>query len=507
MQQPGNFDKTNECPFCGTRDFPSTDELDSHSLDEHPEILLQTITMGIDKLEAECIHLDKDRAPLVQDPSKKSKLNRDHWERLFATHQNLLWIIESLFLLSQHPSADPSLYSLASWNMIKRMWQNVIYPFLGILTRHLPDSFYIRAFLDVVYSMMIVMHEKVPAFELTWIECLGDLGRWRMRIENDIALSKDWREVSRAWYLKASNKAPTNGRLYEHLAIVAEPHSLEQLFLFSKALCAADPFAPALEILKSIMLSSTDGKYHRPLIDTVFIKAQALLLTSKTMEGFEHAMQEFLDVLNNHIDRDEFTNQGCYIAIFIIAEMLGFGSKGNILMKFIDSPRSMSDAENAITSNEMQSFKLAKETVQTVLQHTKSPNILPFLYVTLVFMDFMSPRPATCPLKANFPWHLLAEISNRWISSDPTLDPTNIPIRNHIWPLPEDIKMQGLLWARRYHSKLRANTGDEKHLEATSTITERKKRILCLAYSFTRSAEPRISYDEKNGRFQHVGLV
>lgn len=30
-----------------------------------------------------------------------------------------------------------------------------------------------------------LLYETVPAFEDTWIECLGDLGRYRMAIEDD----------------------------------------------------------------------------------------------------------------------------------------------------------------------------------------------------------------------------------------------------------------------------------------------------------------------------------
>jgi hypothetical protein len=32
---------------------------------------------------------------------------------------------------------------------------------------------------------MALLYETVPTFEDTWIECLGDLGRYRMAIEDD----------------------------------------------------------------------------------------------------------------------------------------------------------------------------------------------------------------------------------------------------------------------------------------------------------------------------------
>lgn len=39
------------------------------------------------------------------------------------------------------------------------------------------------AFIYLAYSMMALLYETVPAFEDTWMECLGDLRRYRMAIE------------------------------------------------------------------------------------------------------------------------------------------------------------------------------------------------------------------------------------------------------------------------------------------------------------------------------------
>ena len=38
---------------------------------------------------------------------------------------------------------------------------------------------------------MALLSETVPAFEDTWIECLGDLGRYRMAIEDDDIRDRD----------------------------------------------------------------------------------------------------------------------------------------------------------------------------------------------------------------------------------------------------------------------------------------------------------------------------
>ena len=65
------------------------------------------------------------------------------------------------------------------------------------------------AFIYLAYSMMALLYETVPAFEDTWIECLGDLGRYRMAIEDDDIRDRDvWTGVARHWYSKASDNAP-----------------------------------------------------------------------------------------------------------------------------------------------------------------------------------------------------------------------------------------------------------------------------------------------------------
>jgi hypothetical protein len=54
------------------------------------------------------------------------------------------------------------------------MWRHGIHSFLELLIYPLD---YILAFIYLAYFMMDLLYETVPAFEDTWIECLGDLRR------------------------------------------------------------------------------------------------------------------------------------------------------------------------------------------------------------------------------------------------------------------------------------------------------------------------------------------
>ena len=92
-------------------------------------------------------------------------------------------------------------------------------------------------FIYLAYSMMALLYETVPTFEDTWIECLGDLGRYHMAVKDcGIRDREVWTGVARHWYSKASDRATTTGRFYHHLAILARPSALQQLFYYSKSL-------------------------------------------------------------------------------------------------------------------------------------------------------------------------------------------------------------------------------------------------------------------------------
>ncbi|EAT79811.2 hypothetical protein SNOG_13011 [Parastagonospora nodorum SN15] len=138
------------------------------------------------------------------------------------------------------------------------------------------------AFIYLAYQMMALLYETVPAFEDTWIECLGDLGRYRMAIEDeDIRDRETWAGVARSWY-------PILGR-------------------------AAATYSHALPI------------------DTNYIKAHALLFEKLSLDDFKQATTEFLDNLDNHIGRvtAKWKEQGVYIAVTNIAGWFNYGVDDN----------------------------------------------------------------------------------------------------------------------------------------------------------------------------------
>ncbi len=384
-------------------------------------------------VEAKCIEVDNKQATLAQvDSGTQPKLNNEQWQALIALHRTLLHEHHDFFLASQHPSASPTLRRLASkYAMPTRMWRHGIHSFLELLRHRLPASLdHMLAFIYLAYSMMAFLYETVPVFKDTWIECLGDLGRYRMAIEEDDIRDREvWTGVARHWYSKASDKAPTTGRLYYHLAILAKPNVLQQLFYYSKSLCVDIPFMSAREsiliLFGPVLNTDTHRQYLLPPLDTAFVRAHGLLFTSGDMDKFEATKKDFLGLLDNQIGRvtRKFMEQGYYIAISNFVAMLGFTSKNNPLMKAIEEGSSdETDMEMVvgITTEKplgYRSFELAQaltyETLVIVLQRIGDPNVLPFVHVTLVFLLFMSLHPYVMRLlESNFPWHALTIMLN-----------------------------------------------------------------------------------------------
>jgi hypothetical protein len=302
------------------------------------------IYAGLVMVEAKCIEVGNKQATLAQaDSSEQPKLNNEQWQALIALHRTLLHEHHDFFLASQHPSASPALRRLAAkYAMPARMWRHGIHSFLELLRHRLPTSLdHMLAFIYLAYSMMALLYETVPAFEDTWIECLGDLGRYRMAIEDDDIRDREvWTGVARHWYSKASDKAPTTGRLYHHLAILARPNALQQLFYYAKSLCVVTSLTSARESILMLFdpvlnVEIHQRQYRLPPLDTSFVKAHGLLFTNKNIERFDSTKSEFLNLLDNQIGRvtRKFMEQGYYIAVANSVAMLGCASKDNVLIK------------------------------------------------------------------------------------------------------------------------------------------------------------------------------
>jgi hypothetical protein len=164
---------------------------------------VKSIYAGLTTVETICIHIDRALAAAAQEnPGPDNKLESDDWPTLILRHRTLLDEHHDFFLASQHPCASLPLRRLAGrYYMPTRMWKHGIHSFLEVLRYRLPDSIdYMLTFISIAYNLMALLCETVSVFQNTWVECLGDLARYRMAIEDEnIRDHQTWAGVARSW--------------------------------------------------------------------------------------------------------------------------------------------------------------------------------------------------------------------------------------------------------------------------------------------------------------------
>jgi hypothetical protein len=126
-----------------------------------------------------------------------------------------------------------------------------------------------------------------------------------MAIEDDDIRDRDvWAGVARFWYSKAADKTPLIGRLYHHLAILARPTILQQLYYYCKSLGVTTPFYPARESILTLfdpVFSTEDVAQKSTPVDTGFIQLHGINFTHIDLEKFDDALFDYLDILDKHI--------------------------------------------------------------------------------------------------------------------------------------------------------------------------------------------------------------
>ncbi|KIV93618.1 hypothetical protein PV10_04819 [Exophiala mesophila] len=238
------------------------------------------IYAGLVMVEKKCVEICQSQS------QQTNKLTDEQWQALIALHRTLLHEHHDFFLASQHPTATPALRRLPQkYAMPARMWRHGIHGFLELLRHRLPHSLeHMLSFVYLAYQMMGLLMESVPAFHETWIECLGDLARYRMAIEEtDMRDREIWSNVARTWYNRAADRSPDTGRIQHHLAVLARPNVVSQLFYYSKALVCATPFVDTRESIERLF---------SPLLD------QPNEVTTRNILPFLREAQENLDRQN-----------------------------------------------------------------------------------------------------------------------------------------------------------------------------------------------------------------
>ena len=126
-----------------------------------------------------------------------------------------------------------------------------------------------------------------------------------MAIEDESVKDRDiWTEVARGWYLKVSNRQPSIGRLYHHLAILARPDALQQLFYYAKSFCVSMPFPSARDSIMTLLEPVFQSQPTKELldIDTAFIRVHGVLFSGNHKDELQPSLDAFVEQLPRRLD-------------------------------------------------------------------------------------------------------------------------------------------------------------------------------------------------------------
>ncbi|KAI6550238.1 hypothetical protein MCOR04_011296 [Pyricularia oryzae] len=341
-----------------------------------------------------------------------------------------------------------------------------------------------------------------------------------MAIEDDDVRDREvWTAVSRDWYSRASDKAPTTGRLYHHLAILAKPNVVAQLFYYAKSLCVPIPFNSARDSILTLfepIMAGTHGKLHA--VDRALVRCHGTFFTGKGTEDLEDARNEFLSNLDLAVAKGArcWLEAGYQIAVTNLCALLDYGLPTNVLIRALDASTKDSPMPKIVIGDEPASAKSQKTSETQKPSNTNDENapvatateakddvvdlskrfkeVLQFMAILKGPGGAEAKRSAISHLEASFPWNLLTSCLNSFAAG------FEIPEKDDIFklpraaeqrPLPENWAMRGLVWAEMAfpadHFNVNKNMEkDERTFETPSMKDQRRKRCLWFVYQIAQ---------------------
>ncbi|KAJ6022028.1 DNA/RNA-binding domain E.t1.c1-type [Penicillium herquei] len=465
---------------------------------------VRVIYKGLTLVEQKCKDIDEEQI------KSQTELTAPQWVALISLHRTLLYEHHDFLLASQHPSASPLLTRLADqYYMPARMWRHGIHSFLEVMRQQLPKSMdFLLSYIYVSYSMISLLLESVGAFKETWMECLGDLARYRMAIEeSDMGHRETWAGISRYWYNQDALIIPEQGRIQHHLAVLARPDGLRQIFHYTKALVSVIPFENAQESI-ALLFKPTNNKgkegmerRQNPMI-AAFIATHGILFTGGSKEQFPILAKRFLSFLRRELPRlNRNPQEGIYLVSSNFASILQYGHPKTVETlgwtfssapnnETSDSTCSQSAISNLTSEVPSQGAYLAVHTLAFFLEQNGTPAMDWSAHTSLAFIWCLAlSPPAMQRLETIIPWLPVVKYLNRLFRPDTDfshIEHESFPIRldEDRQQLTEDFFIRGQVWSQQYHPPGffdNASSEDNRPtVEEEATIVQRQNRCLWL---------------------------
>jgi len=508
------------------------------------------IYAGLVMVEAKCINIDAAQAHDLD-----SQLGAEQWQALIALHRTLLYEHHDFLMATQHPSATPALRGLAvKYSMPARMWKHGIHAFLEVLRHRRPDSQdYMLSFIYLAYQMMALLYETVPSFLDTWIECLGDLARYRMAIEEEKEAHAQWGGVAARWYTMAADRHPAVGRLNHHLGILERP-SLRKLFFYSKALTCVIPFPNAKDSLATlcgpIVQDEQAIKNSSQSAEASTVTFHAMVIAEQDEANIGLMSSTALRLLVQ-LPRPKLREIGVTLAIVNVAGRLGLGASTNKLwQRYTNALDRSQPSSNAVSAGLPKCEPLPDKdgcAVRDSMTDVRTDfyfqcfngvvrsygakgdiwDLLPFVHVMLVHLHSLQSLQSregahdtythggSLMDTAKLSWGGLSDYLNSLIQHEPlnarVLDsarqgvfPAPSERKEAARPLPEDHMIRGLVWGQWYFPSDwfvgHAADDDSRAIETAGMKRDRVERVQWLGCYFAFHTDF-LSLDMEKGSF------
>ena len=455
------------------------------------------------------------------------KLSHPTWQALSSLHRTLLHGHRDFILTSQHFSTSSRRKRLVEGYAIPtRLWRYGIHLFLELLRHRLPESLdYMVDFIYHAYSIITLLLRRDSMFAETWTEYLGDLGLYRMVVENDRRDKQVWAGVSRDWYKKCADRSPGNGRIQHRLAALACPDGLKQLFHYTRALLSECPYFNTHRSVNILFGKNEKHKQLQCAIVPAFIATHAILFTRGPNKQLMTRASRFLYLLRGNIHQlNHPARQNAYIMCCNFAALLGYGEPDAIsAMGFSQSigqdvvqayfvarrwfsqishhqqsiPQSTQGIRDYSGYDSLRSgASLTFNTLSVFLNRIEHSVVCPAIHIALTFIWSLALQPAAMQqLEHMIPWPGICDFLNTLlfprlaveiITGDafPLLE-EEVPSR-----LPDDFLIHGQPWSHLY-PPLHLSEGvpldeDEPHVEDPSISIHRQHRCLWLGVQLAK---------------------
>ncbi|KAJ5330557.1 hypothetical protein N7476_000340 [Penicillium atrosanguineum] len=328
---------------------------------------------------------------------------------------------------------------------------------------------------------------SVSVFRDTWNEQLGDLARYRMAMEPSDGPDRQlWARLANYWYRQVAYHVPDEGRIKHHLANMARPDALLQLFYYTTALVSVCPFPYARKPLSGLLDSYQGGCLRQGSMVSALLATHGVLLSHGSTEHFLIRENHFLSLMRKEIEFSDGRGlQFVHIMSSNFASFLEYGAIESVVTtefrqyygrntdtahadamkwaasKATDRTRQKDSSVDTplpiLPWTAFQGGSLTFHTLQLLLDRTENCAVGPGVHVSLAFIWCLTLHPSAIQhVEQAIPWSAIAKYLNSLLSPStifPKIEEESFPLLEGVaaQQLPEDFLIHGKMWSQLYY--------------------------------------------------------